>query len=401
MADANIQKALDAYYSGDRDTAGKLLKQLAASTDGSKPPAGLSALDESSFHELAGSLAMDRGDLENAVKSFKLMVEREESAGGDKNNLATSYGKLGEALASFGKTDDAVAAFEKGCVLKEEANAPAPSRVNLYLQYGQVLLHASRNQKAAEWLRKALKAGNESKQDDGTLAHLNFFLGEALKPTLAQLHATRKFQEVVRQVQQEQTGKSGNEDAQQKKILDGWQAEAENCYNTAIKLAEKVKLPAPTILQMQRGLAEVYHDGGKPVPAVMARRKAVKLSDEAKVDPLARGFIWHGLAESLKELGQNAEAVKTYEGAIKHKQAGKADGVSLAKSYFGLGEALIGEQKLDPAVEAIRAAIKHEDGAAKPDKQQRLSKYYNTLGMVLQAAGKEKEAEEALKMAKG
>ena len=396
MAEAKIQKALDAYYSGDRDGAAKLLKQLSASNDGSKPPAGLSPMDEASFHELAGGLAMDRGDIENAAKSFKAMCEREEAAKGDKSSLGTSYGKLGEALAALRKTDDAVAAFEKGAALKEEAKAPPASCLNLYLQFGQVLSAAGRNQQAAPWLRKALKAGQETKQDDATLAHLHFFLGESLKPTLAQKHATHKFQNVVREVQKEQTGKSGDADAAQVKALNELQLEAETSYNTAIKLGEKVKLPAPVMLQMQRGLAEVYHDGGKAVPAVMARRKAVKLADDAKVEPLTRGFIWHGLAESLKDLGQTAEAVKTYETAIKHKQGGKADGVSLGKTYFGLGEALVGEQRLEPALEAIRNAIKNEEAAAKPDKAQRLGRYYNMLGMVLQASGKEKEAAEAL-----
>ncbi len=401
MADANIQKALDAYYGGDRNSAANLLKQISPSTDASKPPAGLDAADEAAFHEVAGSLALDRGDVENAVKSFKFMVEREEAAGGDKSSLGTSYGKLADALAAFGKIDEAVAAFERGAALKDAANAPAASRVNLYYRYGETLLRAGRHGKAAEWLRKALKAAQESKQDDGTLAYLNFFLGEALKPTLAIQHATHKYQDMVRQVQKEQTGKAGEADPASVKALNDMQLEAETAYNTAIKLGEKVKLEAQVLLQMQRGLAEVYHDGGKAVPAVMARRKAVKIADEARIEPLTRGFICHGLAESLKELGQAQEAVKTFEMAIKHKQAGKADGVSLGKSFFGLGESLIGEQKLDAALDAIKQAIAHEESAEKPDKRQRLGKYYNTLGMALHAAGKEAEAEEALKKAKG
>ena len=117
-----------------------------------------------------------------------------------------------------------------------------------------------------------------------------------------------------------------------------------------------------------------------------------------EVDPLELGYMYHGLGESQREMGQVPEAIESYRKAISQKDKGKADAVSLGKTWYSMGECLAGGKKWDAALEALTKAKDLEaDSKAEDDNHRvRLKKYWNTLGLALQAAGKEDEGKAAV-----
>lgn len=234
-------------------------------------------------------------------------------------------------------------------------------------------------------------------------AHLWFHLGRALKPLAAQLDGSLKFQEAVAGVQQAQTGKSQAADPALKKRLADWNAEGEKAFNNALKFAEKAGMPLAKRVQMQRGLAEMLYVAGKPMPSVMARRKAIKMAEDAHEDPLVVSHLQHGLGESLSQLNQHEEAIKAFQASVKGKEKGKADPHILAKSWFGLGEAYAVAGRKKEAEEAFRKAVEFEEKSEVKDdgKADRLSKYHHALGTFLDSIGRKDEAKKYLERAEG
>src|SRR5690606_37033219 len=98
-------------------------------------------------------------------------------------------------------------------------------------------------------------------------------------------------------------------------------------------------------LQVQRGMAEAYHDAGRFVKGVMQRKKLIQMAEKSKVEPLELAYMVHGLAESHKEMGQLPEAVEAYRKAISLKEKHGADKVSQGKSWYALGEVYSGQKK--------------------------------------------------------
>ncbi|RIK62763.1 MAG: hypothetical protein DCC64_09395 [Planctomycetota bacterium] len=403
MANEKLEAAINDYYQGNAKAAEVVLRQMSPNPDRVEMPGNLSPLDEAVWHEIAGNLALDGGDATSAVRHFEKMIEREQAGGGDKNGLANSYCRLGEAQAAAGQLQNAVISFNKAVDLKEEVQAPPAARVNLFFRYGEALLLGDKHEDAAEWFRKALALAEAANSDDEVKAHLWFHLGRALKPLAAQLDGSLKFQEAVAGVQQAQTGKSQTADPALKKRLADWNAEGEKAFNNALKFAEKAGMPLAKRVQMQRGLAEMLYVAGKPMPSVMARRKAIKMAEDAHEDPLVVSHLQHGLGESLSQLNQHEEAIKAFQASVKGKEKGKADAHILAKSWFGLGEACAVAGRKKEAEEAFRKAVEFEEKSEVKDdgKADRLSKYHHALGTFLDSIGKKEEARKYLEKAEG
>jgi tetratricopeptide (TPR) repeat protein len=182
------------------------------------------------------------------------------------------------------------------------------------------------------------------------------------------------------------------------KQLEGEFKDLLELYRKAGEHAAEADMPEDFRLQVQRSMAEAYHDAGRYVKGVMQRKKLLQMAEQQKVDPLELGFMYHGLGESQKEMGQAAEAAESYRKALGLKEKHGADDVSLGKSWFALGECYAGQKKLEPALDAARKAIQHEEvaGAEDDNARVRIKKYWHTLGLLLQTAGKEEEAKEAL-----
>jgi tetratricopeptide (TPR) repeat protein len=174
--------------------------------------------------------------------------------------------------------------------------------------------------------------------------------------------------------------------------------EAVELYRRAKELADKAKMPQDYQLQIQRSMSEAYHDAGRYVKGVMQRKKLIEMAEKQKIDPLELGFMYHGLGESQREMGQVPEAIDSYRKSLGFKEKGKADQVSLGKTWYSMGECLAGGKKWDAAIEAFGKARDLEDASKAEDDNHRvrLKKYWNTLGLALQADGKEEDGKAAI-----
>lgn len=403
MSHEKLEAAVNDYYAGHAKAAEVTLRQLSPNKEQIEMPGNLSPLDEALWYEVMGNLALDKGEFPASIQYFERMIEREQAGGGDKNGLANSYCRLGEAQAAGKQLQNAVISFNKAVDLKEEIKAPPASCVNLFFRYGEALLLGDKHEDAAQWFRKAIAAAEAAQSDDETLAHLWFHLGRALKPLAQQLDTSLKFQEAVAGVQQATTGKAQAVPPELKKRLADWNTEGEKAFNTALKFAEKAGMPLTKRIQMQRGLAEMLYIAGKAMPSVMARRKAIKMAEDAHEDPLAVAHLHHGLGESLSQLNQHDEAIKSFQASIKGKEKGKAEAHILAKSWFGLAEACAVAGRKKEAEEAFRKAVEFEEKSEVRDdgKGDRLTKYHHALGTFLDSIGKKDEAKKYLQKAEG
>ncbi len=403
MPNEKLEAAVNDYYHGNAHAAEVTLRQMSPNPEKLELPGKLAPLDEAMWYEVMGNLALDKGDGAGAVGHFEKMIEREQAGLGDKNGLANSYCRLGEAQSAANRLQDAVISFNKACDLKEEVQAPPAARVNVMFRYGEALLHGEKHEDAAEWFRKAIAMAEAAKSEDETLAHLWFHLGRCLKPLASQLDSSLKFQQAVSGVQKEQTGKGSNIDPALTKRLANWNAEGEKAFNNALKFAEKAGMQPSKRIQMQRGLAEMLFVAGKAMPSVMARRKAVKMAEDAHEDPLVVAHLQHGLGESLSQLNQHEEAIKSFLASVKGKEKGKAESHILAKSWFGLGEAYAVAGRKKEAEDAFRKAVTCEEKSEVKDdgKADRLTKYHHALGTFLDSIGKKDEAKKFLEKAEG
>ncbi|MCA8912526.1 MAG: tetratricopeptide repeat protein, partial [Planctomycetes bacterium] len=177
--------------------------------------------------------------------------------------------------------------------------------------------------------------------------------------------------------------------------------EAVELYRRAKELAEKAKMPEDFQLQIQRSMSEAYHDAGRYVKGVMQRKKLIQMAEQQKVDPLELGYMYHGLGESQREMGQVPEAIESYRKSLHLKEKAGADDVSLGKTQYSMGECLAGGNKWDAAIEAFSKARDLEEKSEADDDNHkvRLKKYWNTLGLALQANGKEEEGKAAVEKA--
>ncbi|MCC6151287.1 MAG: tetratricopeptide repeat protein [Planctomycetes bacterium] len=403
MSHEKLEAAVNDYYAGHAKAAEVVLRQLSPNPDQIEMPGKLAPLDEALWYEVMGNLSLDKGEFPASIQYFERMIEREQAGGGDKNGLANSYCRLGEAQAAGKQLQNAVISFQKAVDLKEQVQAPPASRVNVFFRFGEALLLGEKHEEAAEWFRKAIAAAEVAKSDDETVAHLWFHLGRALKPLAAQLDTSLKFQEAVAGVQQAHTGKAQAVPTELKKKLAAWNTEGEKAFNNAIKAAEKAGMALTKRIQIQRGLAEMLYIAGKPMPSVMARRKAIKMAEDAHEDPLAVAHLQHGLGESLSQLNQHEEAIKMFQSAVKGKEKSKADAHILAKSWFGLGEACAVAGRKKEAEDAFRKAVDCEEKSDVKDdgKADRLTKYHHALGTFLDSIGKKDEAKKFLERAEG
>jgi tetratricopeptide (TPR) repeat protein len=100
-------------------------------------------------------------------------------------------------------------------------------------------------------------------------------------------------------------------------------------------------------------------------------------------------------------MGQLPEAVEAYRKSITLKEKHEGDKVSQGKSWYALGEVYAGQKKHEAAIEALTKARDLEENSGAEDENHllRLRKAWHTLGMVLQAAGKEAEGKAAMEKA--
>jgi tetratricopeptide (TPR) repeat protein len=401
MSREKLEAAVNDYYAGHAKAAEVVLRQLSPNPEVIEIPGKLGPLEEAMWYEVMGNLSLDKGEFPASIQYFERMIEREQAGGGDKNGLANSYCRLGEAQAAGKQLQNAVISFNKAVDLKEQAKAPPAARVNLFFRYGEALLLGDKHEEAADWFRKSIAAAEAAKSDDETIAHLWFHLGRALKPLSQQLDTSLKFQEAVAGVQQAQTGKSQAVPTELKKKLGAWNAEGEKAFNNALKFAEKAGMPLPKRIQMQRGLAEMLYVAGKAMPSVMARRKAIKMAEDAHEEPMAIAHLHHGLGESLSQLNQHDEAIKSFQAALKLKEKAKAEAHIMAKSWFGLAEAYAVAGRKKEAEEGFRKAVDFEEKSEVKDdgKADRLTKYHHALGTFLDSIGKKEEGKKYLDMA--
>lgn len=393
MAHAQIDEALELFYNGETSNAEVLLQQVGGGR--LEPPADLAPLDAAAFLEGVGGIALARQQGQDAVNAFRRMIELEEKGGADPSGHATSYAKLGEALALSDKLDEAIEAFNTAAAKKEQCAAPAQSRLNTVYAYAECMFRNGRPKEAAEQFERAIQLAGQAGADDATMATLTLYRADSIKQKIAPMQASVKVQK----------GMQGASAPPQIAILER-QLEAEfqqiaELYRKAGELAEKAGMPADFKLQIQRSMAEAYHDAGRFVKGVMQRKKLIQQAEAQKVDPLELAYMYHGLAESHKEMGQMPEAVEAYRKSIRLKEQHKADSVSQGKSWYALGEVLAGGKKWDAAIEALTKARELEEtsGATDDNHKLRLEKAWHTLGMVLQAAGKEAEGKAALEKA--
>ena len=148
-------------------------------------------------------------------------------------------------------------------------------------------------------------------------------------------------------------------------------------------------------------MSEAYHDAGRYVKGVMQRKKLIQMAEKQRVEPLELGFMYHGLGESQREMGQIPEAIESYRKSLSLKEKGEADKVSLGKTWYSMGECLAGGNKWDAAIDAFTKARDLEEASEAEDENHKVrrKKYWNTLGLALQAAGKEEEGKAAIEKA--
>lgn len=393
MAYDEIEAALEALYSGDIDGAESALRKIGG--DDLTPPDGLAPVDEAAFHEGVGGIHLAQGNAEPSVASYRKMIELEEKGDVDKNGHATSWGKLGEALLTAGEHEEGIEAFDKAVALKEEADAPLPSRLNLSYQYATSLFQNGKHIEAAAQFDKALELAEEAGADDATLATLIMYKAESLKHKIAPMQASIRVQKEM------QGANAPPQIAQLEAQLEVQFKQAIELYRRAKDLAGKANMPEDFQLQIQRSMSEAYHDAGRYVKGVMQRKKLIEMAEKQGVAPLEIAFMWHGLGESQREMGQVPEAVESYRKAITLKEKNDAENVSLGKTWYSMGECYAGGEKWDPALEALIKAkdLEENSGAEDPNHIGRLRKYWNTLGLAMQAAGKEEEGKLACEKA--
>jgi tetratricopeptide (TPR) repeat protein len=395
MANERIDQALELFYAGDSAGAEVLLQEVGGGT--LEPPADLPPLDQAAFWEGVGGLKLVRGDGEPAAQAFRHMIELEEKGGADANGRATSYAKLAEALAAADRLDDAIEAFNTAARMKQECNAPPHSMLNVVYKYAECLFHNGRYKDAETQFAKACDLADAAGADDGIKATLALYHAESIKHLIAPMQASVKVQKGM------QGASPPPQIALLEKQLEGQFQQASELFRKAAELADKAGMPEDFKLQIQRSLAEANHDAGRFVKGVMQRKKLIQQAEKLKAPPLELGYMHHGLAESHKEMGQLAEATEAYRRAIALKERGGADPASLGKSWFALGECYAGQKKLDSAIEALSRARDIEEGGEDgndPDQRRlRRKKYWHTLGLVLQAAGKDAEGKDALEKA--
>lgn len=390
MAHEKIDEALELFYQGDSAGAEVVLQEVGGGK--LEPPADLPPLDAAAFWEGVGGISLAREKAEDAVNAFRHMIELEEKGGADANGHATSYAKLGEALALADRLDDAIEAFNTAAAKKEECGAPPASTLNVVYQYAECMFRNGRHKAAEEQFSRALELADKAGVDDATRATLMLYHADAIKQMIAPMQASVKVQK----------GMQGTSPPPQiailEKQLEGQFQQAADLYRKAVELADRAGMPADFKLQAQRGMAEAYHDAGRFVKGVMQRKKLIQMAEQQKVEPLEIGYMYHGLAESHKEMGQLPEAVEAYRKSLTLKEKHGADHVSQGKSWYALGEVYAGMQKHEPAIEALTKARELEEtsGAEDDNHKLRLKKAWHTLGLVLQAAGKADEGKKAL-----
>ena len=393
MAHEKIDAALETFYAGDTAGAEAALKEIG---DGKfEPPSGLEPLDEAAYFEGIGGIRLVQEDAKGAAEAFRKMIELETKGEADPNGHATSWAKLGEALAKTDALDEAIEAFDKAIAMKKECEAPTTSTLNVVYKYAECLFHGGKHKEAGEQFGIAVQLAEEAGADDGTLATLVLYQAESLKHKIAPMLASVRLQK----------GMQGMEPPPQlavlEKQLEGESTQAVELFRRTKDLAEKAGMPQEFQLQIQRSMSETYHDAGRFVKGVMQRKKLIKMAEEQKVEPLELGFMYHGLGESQREMGQVPEAIESYRKSLTLKQKGEADNVSLAKTWYSMGECLAGGNKWDPAIKAFTKArdLEESSGAEDENHKVRLKKYWNTLGLALQAHGQEEEGKAAIEKA--
>ncbi len=393
MANEKIDEALELFYRGDSSAAEVMLQEVGGGS--LVPPDSLEPLDAAAFYEGVGGIALARQKGDEAVAAFRKMIELEEKGGADLNGHATSYAKLGEALALSDKLDEAIEAFNSALARKEECNAPVDSKLSVVYRYADCLFTNGRFKDAVDQFAKATSLAREAGVDEATLATLVLYHADSIKRSIAPMQASVKVQKNM------QGANPPPQIAILEKQLEGQFQEAADLYRQAGDLAEKAGMPAEFKLQVQRGMAEAYHDAGRFVKGVMQRKKLIQMAEKSKVEPLELAYMMHGLAESHKEMGQLPEAVEAYRKAITLKEKHGADKVSQGKSWYALGEVYSGQKKWEPAIEALGKArdLEESSGATDENHLLRLRKAWHTLGMVLQASGKEAEGKAAMEKA--
>jgi tetratricopeptide (TPR) repeat protein len=390
MAHAKIDAALETLYSGDVDGAFNALKAIG----GGKlhPPDGLAPLDEAAYLEGVGGIQLAKKEPKAAVEAYRKMIDLEAKGKADASGHATSYAKLGEALAQADDVDKAIEAFNKAVSMKRECKAPASSQLNVVFKYAECLFHKRKFKEAGEQFAEATKLAETAGVDDATMSNLVLYRAESIKNKIGPMQASVRVQK----------GMQGMAPPPQLAVLEQQLEvefqEAVELYRRAKELAEKAKMPPEYLLQIQRSTSEAYHDAGRFVKGVMQRKKLIEMAEKQKVDPLELGYMYHGLGESQREMGQVPEAVESYRKSLSHKEKGKADQVSLGKTWFSMGECLAGGKKWDAALDAFTKARDLEEASKAEDDNHRvrLKKYWNTLGLALQAAGKEEDGKAAV-----
>lgn len=393
MAHPQIDQALDLLYSGDTAGAEVLLQEAGGGK--LEPPTQLPHLDQAAFFEALGGIKLAKQDGPGAEAAFRSMIQHEEKGGADKSGHATSYAKLAEALCLADKHDDSLAEFTKALTMKEAAGAAPTTLLNLIYRFADALFRKGKHKDAAAHFEKAVSYGEKSGADASTLANLVMYQADALKHYIAPLFGSVRLQ---KQMQGKNVPPQVLLLEQQ---LEGQYKQAIGLYQKAAELAEKAAMSPEFKLAIARAQGELHNDAGRPVKAVMARKKVIELAEKLKVDALELGFMYHGLGESTKAMDNAAEAIEAYRKAIALKEKGKADAVSLGKSWYSLGDCLGEAKKLDAALEAFTKARDLEDNSGATDDNHKLrrKKYWGAVAIVLQATGKEAEAKEAQKKA--
>ncbi|MEZ5991422.1 MAG: tetratricopeptide repeat protein [Planctomycetota bacterium] len=393
MAHEKIDAALETFYAGDTDGAEAALKEIGGGK--LEAPAGLEPLDEAAYYEGIGGIQLAREDAKGAAEAYKKMIELEAKGEADANGHATSWAKLGEALAQTNELEEAIEAFDKAVAMKTECEAPTSSKLNVVYKYAECLFHGRKFQEAGAQFDNAIELAKEAGVDDGTMATLVLYRAESIKHKIGPMQASVRLQK----------GMDGVAPPPQlaalEASLDVEFKQAVELYRRAKELAAQANMPEEFQLQIQRSMSEAYHDAGRYVKGVMQRKKLIQMAEQQKVDPLELGYMYHGLGESQREMGQVPEAIESYRKSLSHKAKAGADNVSLAKTQYSLGECLAGGNKWDAAIEAFTKARDLEESSEAEDDNHkiRMKKYWNTLGMALQASGKEEEGKAAIEKA--
>ncbi|MCC6465727.1 MAG: tetratricopeptide repeat protein [Planctomycetes bacterium] len=382
-----ISAALDQFYEGNVAGAEAALKALGA------VPTGLPPLDEAQYHELLGNLALARGDGPAADTAFRAMIALEERGGADASSRGASWSKLAGALAAADKLPEAAEALDKALALKQEAKAPPHARMNILFGFAQALFARGRYEEAAKRFAQAVEAAEAAALDAASLANLLLYNAESWKHHIGPLQKSLKMQRGAQ-------GNSAQLDALERRLEEQFK-QAVALFQRALELVEKSALGPELKFQLQRSLAETYHDAGKYVKAVMHRNKLAQMAEALKLPALELGYIFHGLGDSQLEQGNAADAAESLRKALALKEKGNADAVSRAKSWFALGQALAAQKRWEPAVEAFTKARDLEDGSEATDENHKLrrKRYWGASAACLEAAGKADAAKAAQQQA--